>query len=125
MGRIFDTLVVGKRRFYTLFDTGAKHSFVSREAARAGKRTEVRGRILVAIGGRRHRIAQVCVIEGTLRKKPVFLQAFVLPEIGDDADGRAIDVIFGVRAMQDFGIRLDPAEECVDMGSYRSTFVEF
>lgn len=125
MGRIFDTLHVGKSRLYTLFDTGAKHSFVAGHSVAAAQVNDVRIPFKVKLGGQAHRVRKSCLLQGTLRKKPVFLNAFVLPEIGADADGRPIDVIFGADAMQDFGIRLSPEQECVDLAHYHCGFVEF
>ncbi|MBI3272202.1 MAG: hypothetical protein HYZ53_24630 [Planctomycetes bacterium] len=125
MGRVFDTLHVGKERLYTLFDSGAKHCFISEAAAGCGSVTKLKGPLPVEIGGRRHRLGKLCSLEGTLRRKMVVITALVLPEIGSDAEGRPIDVIFGADAMQDFRIRLIPEEERVDLSHFSRTFVEF
>ncbi|MBI3272792.1 MAG: hypothetical protein HYZ53_27645 [Planctomycetes bacterium] len=125
MGRIFDSIHVGKERLYTLFDTGAKNSFISARAAAAGQVAELAGRQVAEIGGKRHRLRQGCFLEGTLRKRHVVVRAFVLPEIGVDGDGRPIDVIFGADDMQNYGIRLIPKEELLDLSHFQRSFVEF
>lgn len=125
MGRIFDLIHVGKSRLYTLFDSGAKNSFVSDRAAAAGGVVPLKQRHLAEIGGKRHRIRKACVIEGTLRKHPIVIRALVLAEIDVDSDGQAIDVIFGADDMQNYGIRLIPQEEQLDLSHFQRTFVEF
>ena len=125
MGRIFDLIHVGKTRLYTLFDSGAKNSFVSDQAASAGGVVALKQRHLAEIGGKRHRIRKACVLEGTLRKHPIVIRALVLPEIGLDSDGKAIDILFGADDMQLYGIRLVPKEEQLDLSQFQKSFVEF
>ncbi|MBI3271555.1 MAG: hypothetical protein HYZ53_21370 [Planctomycetes bacterium] len=125
MGRIFDSIHVGKERLYTLFDTGAKSSFVSDRATAAGGVFPLKQRYVVERGGKRHRIRSACVLEGTLKKHPLMIRALVLSEIGADADGRPIDILFGADDMQLYGIRLIPKEEQLDLSHFQRSFVEF
>jgi len=49
----------------------------------------------------------------------------VVDEIGTDEDGRAIEILFGALAMRQWGIRLIPDEEKLDLSHYPDEFVEF
>ena len=49
----------------------------------------------------------------------------VIDEIGEDDDGKSIDVLFGALAMQQWGIRPIPDEERLDMSHYPTELVEF
>jgi hypothetical protein len=51
--------------------------------------------------------------------------AMVVKEIGRDEDGKPIEILFGALAMQQWGIRLVPAEERLDLTHYPREFVEF
>ena len=51
--------------------------------------------------------------------------AYVINEIGHDEEGKAIDVLFGALAMQQWGIRLVPKEERLDLTHYPKEFVEY
>ena len=52
-------------------------------------------------------------------------QASVIDDIGQDEDGRLIEVLVGAIAMQLWGIRLDPQNECLDFSHFTTDFVEF
>ena len=124
MGRIFDQLRVNHHSLYVLFDSGSRNSYVRASAADVGTVAHFKHPFLTEIGGSKHRIRETCALQGTLRGKLVTLTAYVLPEIGDDGTGRAIDVIFGAHAMQDFGIRLIPESEEVDLTHYHRELYE-
>ncbi len=124
MGRIFDHFHIGRTSLYTLFDSGSRNSYVRESAARAGTITTFKHPFLTEIGGSRHRIRKTCALQGTIRGKSVTLTAYVLPGIGDDGTGRSIDILFGANAMQDFGIRLIPESEEVDLSHYHRELYE-
>jgi len=52
-------------------------------------------------------------------------RARVVDSIGNDEEGRPIDILFGALAMQEWGIRLVPEEERLDLTHYPREFVEF
>lgn len=62
-----------------------------------------------------------CKIEGL----PIEEFALVLDHIGNDDDGKKIEVLFGALAMQRWGINLNLVEEKLDMTNYPKEFVEF
>ena len=49
----------------------------------------------------------------------------VIDHIGKDDDGKQIEVLFGAFAMQQWGIRLIPELEKLDLSHYPTEFVEF
>ena len=49
----------------------------------------------------------------------------VIDSIGRDEDNKPIEVLFGALAMQQWGIRLIPETEDIDLSHYPSEFVEF
>jgi len=42
-----------------------------------------------------------------------------------DEDGKTIEILFGALAMQQWGIRLIPEQEKLDLSHYPEKFVEF
>ena len=56
---------------------------------------------------------------------PISTHALVVDEIGNDEDGKPIEVLFGALAMQLWGIRPVPDEERLDLSHYPEEFVEF
>jgi len=77
------------------------------------------------LGGKIHEVTQecrlICLVEGL----PVRTLARVLEEIGEDEDGRRIEILLGALAMQEWGIRPIPDEERLDMTHYPREFVEY
>ena len=51
--------------------------------------------------------------------------ALVITNIGKDEDGNPIEILFGALAMQQWGIKLNPSEEKLDLSNYPEEFVEF
>jgi len=46
-------------------------------------------------------------------------------QLGDDENGTPIEILFGALAMQQWGIRLIPEQEKLDLSHYPEEFVEF
>lgn len=49
----------------------------------------------------------------------------VIDRIGTDEEGKPIEILFGALAMQQWGIRLVPETETLDLSHYPSEFLEF
>jgi hypothetical protein len=49
----------------------------------------------------------------------------VIDNIGNDEDGVPIEILVGALAMQQWGIRLVPEEEKLDLTHYPKEFLEF
>ena len=124
MGRIFDLLKVGSERLYAIFDTGSRNSVIRQAAASSGHLVSLDRPFRTALGGHKHSARKMCVLQGSVRGKAVTVSAYVLPDIGDDGGGRPIDLLFGANAMQDFGIRLDPEREELDLSHYHRELIE-
>ena len=125
MGRIFGTIQVNGKRCRTLFDSGARNTYVSPEVAEGLPRSHLAVPRHTGLGGRVRIAAEICVLAGALEGKQIEMDAYVLDEIGSDDDGRAIDILLGALAMQKWGIRLIPEEERLDLSHYPEEFTEF
>ena len=125
MGRIFGIIQVDGKHCRTLFDSGAKNTYVAAGVAEGLSRTHLAVPRPAGIGGKVRLAAEICCLVGTLEGKPIEVDAYVLDEIGRDEDGRPIDILFGALAMQKWGIRLVPEEERLDLSRYPEDFTEF
>ena len=68
---------------------------------------------------------EVCLLVASVEGHPLEFQASVIDTIGQDEDGREIDVLFGALAMQLWGIRLDLPNERLDFSHFAHDFLEF
>lgn len=124
MGRVFDETKVNGHTWWTLFDSGANNSYLT--AARSLKPKPLPKPFTARVGGRSQKIKDVCNVMGTVRGKPVVVQAFVIPRLGRDAaSGKAVEFLFGALAMQQWGIELNLKKEKLDLRHYSRAFVEF
>jgi len=125
MGRITHEIEVGGRRFWAMFDTGSKNTYVLPAVADAtGSRTPVRPRG-VALGGRAHSLTEGCYLQAMIDGHSVDGDAHLIDALGHDDDGRPIDVLVGALLMQKWCIRLVPDEERLDFTHYPRVFQEF
>jgi hypothetical protein len=125
MGRIRTDLDVNGRPCWTLFDSGARDSYIRREAADGLPTLTLSKPRHSRLGGSVHEIREACLIPAKLDGHDLEFQAGVLDEIGQDEDGREIDILFAAVAMQLWGIRLDLQNERVDLSHFAREFVEF
>ncbi len=125
MGRTFAFLEANGQRFWTLFDTGARNTYVTEKVAQNFLTLALTRPEKTRLGGRTREVTSQCVMVANLEGHEVRALARVLPKIGDDERGRPIEVIFGALAMREWGLRPIPEEERVDLTYYSDTFVEF
>ena len=125
MGRIRQEIEIDGRRCWTLFDFGARQSYIRQQAADDLELTELRQSRRAMLGGSSHEIRHACLIRAEVEGRPLEFQAAVIDEIGQDEDGREIDILFGALAMQLWGIGLDPQNERLDFSHYSRDFLEF
>jgi len=125
MGRIRANVAVDGRNYWTLFDTGARNTYVVQALASQLPTFELEKPEPVSLGGKAHKVMKecrlVCLVEGL----PVRTHARVLEEIGRDEEGKRIEILIGALAMQEWGIRPIPDEERIDMTHYPKEFIEF
>jgi len=125
MGRVRAEVVVNGRDCWTLFDTGARNTYVVQDLTPVLPTFELERVEPVSLGGKLHKVTRecrlICLIEGL----PVRTLARVLEEIGEDEEGRRIEILLGALTMQEWGIRPIPDEERLDMTHYPREFVEY
>lgn len=56
---------------------------------------------------------------------PVSTLAMMIDDVGEDDEGKPIDILFGALAMKNWGIRVVPDEERLDLTHYPKEFVEY
>ena len=125
MGRIRQIMKVGGRDCWTLFDTGARNSYVVPEVASALTTSRLKHPFRSAIGGAVRETNQTVLLEGDVEGRRMSTHAMVIDEIGNDEKGTRIEVLFGALAMQQWGIRPIPDEKKLDLSRYPEKFLEF
>ncbi len=125
MGRIYNNINIHGRDSRTLFDSGARNTYVTSDVAKMLMTDEPDEPIRSALGGSVREITQTAVLNGKLEGHQISTHALVVDRIGNDDNGNPIDILFGALAMQQWGIRLIPEHEKLDMTHYPDEFVEF
>jgi hypothetical protein len=125
MGRIRQKIRVDGRDAWTLFDSGARNTYVVPEVAARLATTELPQPTRTKLGGETKMSTVAAVLVGEIEGKAFHTEAMVIDQIGTDEDGNAIEILFGALAMQQWGIRLVPETESLDLSHYPSEFVEF
>ncbi len=125
MGRVRQTINVNGRKCWTLFDTGARNTYVVPSVAQNLKTSPTRSTIRTALGGEVKETNTATVLEAEIEGHPISTHALVIDDIGRDEDGKPIEILFGALAMQQWGIRPVPDEDRLDLSHYPEEFVEF
>ena len=125
MGRIRQLIAVDGRKCWTLFDSGARNTYIVPEVAAGLSTTTLPRPTYTKLGGETKVSSQASVLTGEVQGKPFHTEAMVIDRIGVDEEGKEIEILFGALAMQQWGIRLVPAEEKLDLSHYPEEFVEF
>lgn len=125
MGRIKQYIEIGEKKVWALFDTGARNTYISQELSFGLPTSEFHVSNPILLGGRTHNIKKACLLDCKIKGYHVNTNAFVLDEIGQDEDGKKIDVLIGALVMQQWGIIPVPEKEDIDMSHYPKEFVEF
>ena len=125
MGRICQMIRVNGRDAWTLFDSGARNTYVVPEVAALLATTELPRPTRSRLGGETKISTAAAVLVGEIEGKAFHTEAMVIDRIGTDEEGNAIEILFGALAMQQWGIRLVPETETLDLSHYPSEFLEF
>ena len=125
MGRIRQAIHVDGRTCWTLFDTGARNTYVVPSVAELLTPSPMSGTFRTALGGAVRETNTSVVLEAEIEGHRIATHAWVIDEIGKDEDGAPIEILFGALAMQQWGIRPIPDEERLDLSHYPDEFVEF
>ena len=125
MGRIRQTIDVDGRKCWTLFDTGARNTYVVPSVAQVLKTSRTPRTMRTALGGEVKETNTAALLEAEILGHAISTHALVIETIGNDEDGTPIEILFGALAMQQWGIRPIPDEERLDLSHYPEEFVEF
>lgn len=125
MGRIREHIKVNGRQCWTMFDTGARNTYVVPEVASLLVTAPLGKTFKSAIGGKVQKTKQMALLVAQVQGHKISTNAMVVDEIGKDEDDKPIEILFGALAMQQWGIRPVPDQETLDMTHYPTTFVEF
>jgi len=125
MGRIRKNIEVSGKQFWTLFDTGLRNTYVVNTVAEGFNISQISKSRKVSLGDKEHLLNKVFLLQAKVEGYPVEMDSYILDDIGSDENGKKIDILFGVLAMQKWGIRPLPDEERLDMTHYSKEFVEF
>lgn len=125
MGRIRQMIKVNGRDCWTLFDTGARNTYITPDVASLLATSRTRQPFRSAIGGTVKEATETAILEAEVEGRRISTHAMVIDEIGNDEDGTPIDILFGALAMQQWGIRPIPDEEKLDLTRYPKEFLEF
>lgn len=125
MGRIREDIDVMGRKYWTLFDTGSRNTYVIKDLAVNLPTFDLPEPNPVLLGGKVHKVVRYCNLVCKVEGYNVLAHARVLDEIGTDEDGKKIEVLIGALTMQEWGIVPIPEKETLDMSRYPKEFVEF
>jgi len=125
MGRIRQTIKVDGQECWTLFDTGARNTYVIPSVAKVLSTTAMPRAFRTALGGEVRETKTSAILEAEIEGHLIATHALVIDEIGRDENGKPIEILFGALAMQQWGIRPVPDEERLDLSHYTDEFVEF
>jgi hypothetical protein len=125
MGRIREYIKVNGKKCWTLFDSGARNTYVVPEVARLLVTKKLRKLFQTALGGGIKKTSKAAILDADVQGHKIVTNAMVIDEIGHEEEGRAIHVLFGALAMRQWGIRLVPKEERLDLSHFPKVFVEY
>jgi hypothetical protein len=125
MGRIRQMIAVDGRKCWTLFDSGARNTCVTPSVAELLQTSPTPRVIHSALGGGIKETSTAAVLNANIEGHPISTYALVVDNIGRDEEGNPIEILFGALAMQQWGIKLNPPEEKLDLTNYPDEFVEF
>ena len=116
---------VNGRECWTLFDTGARNTYVVQSVSSLLTTSKVKRPFRTALGGHMKETTETALLEAEIEGRRISTHAMVIDEIGNDENGTPIEILLGALAMQQWGIRLIPEQEKLDLSHYPEEFVEF
>lgn len=125
MGRIRQMITVQGRKVWTLFDSGSRNTYLTPDVAALLATPRLHRPTYTRLGGETKVSSQAAVLVGEIEGKLFHTEAMVIDRIGDDEEEKAIEILFGALAMQQWGIRLIPEQEKLDLFHYPTEFTEF
>jgi hypothetical protein len=125
VGSIREMIKVNGWEFWTLFDSGSRNTYVVPEVAAMLTTSRFEVPFRSALGGEIKESTATAILEAEIEGRRVSTHAMVIDSVGQDEDGTPIRILFGALAMQQWGIRLIPEQEKLDLSHYPEEFLEF
>ncbi len=125
MGRVRSFVTANGRRFWTLFDSGARYTYVVEDAAGHFHKQPLEHAFEVKLGGKTHKLREVMILQAKVEGKPISTRALVVDELGKDEKDTEIQILIGALTMQEWGIELNLEKERLDLTHYPKEFTEF
>ena len=104
MGRIRQMIKVDGRQFWTMFDTVARNTYIVPAVAQLLSTSKAPHPIRTALGGQVRQADTTALLQAEIEGHQISTHAMVLDQIGTDEEGKAIEILFGALAMQQWGI---------------------
>ncbi len=125
--RIYDEIRTNGKALYSLFDSGARNTYITREAAlKLGANSQkLRHVFKTGLGGKKRLVREYVGVEGTLHGLPLHVQAYIVDKLGADEAGRPLELLFGILAMEQWGVELDLQNKRLDLRYFTKEFAEF
>ena len=118
MSRIVRQIQVEGQTLNAMFDTGAVRSYVARGAQHSTGLIRRATPVTVGLGRRERRLEERCDFAATIEGLDFDITAYVIDESVDTEFGR-VDVIVGALTMEEWWIKLDPANNEIDLSMLR------
>jgi hypothetical protein len=125
MGSIRQNILVNGKEHWTLFDTGARNTYITPGVAEGLVISQRATPFRSQLGGGIKETTQTAILDADIDGNELSTHAMVINEIGKDEDGRDIEILFGALAMQQWGIRPVPETEELDLSHFTKEFLEF
>jgi len=125
MGRVREHIKVNGKKCWTLFDTLARNTYIVPSVASRLVTSRLPKTFRSALGGSIKKASEAAVLNADVQGCKISTLAMVIDQIGDDEDGKPIEILFGALAMQNWGIRPIPDEDKLDLSHYPKEFIEF
>jgi len=100
MGRIRQLIKVDGQECWTLFDTGARNTYVIPSVAKALRTEPTPRTIRMALGGGIKETNTEAHLHAEIQGHQISTYALVVENIGKDEEGKPIEILFGALAMQ-------------------------
>jgi hypothetical protein len=108
-----------------LFDTGARNTYIVPSVAARLVTSKLGKTFRSSLGGSVKHAREAAILNADVQGHKISTMAMVIDRIGEHEDGKPIEILFGALAMQNWGIRLVPDEERLDLSHYPKEFLEF
>jgi hypothetical protein len=125
MGRVREYIKVDGKKCWTLFDTGARNTYVVPAVASRLMTYKLPKEFKSSLGGGVKKTRTGAALNAEIQGCKISTMAMVIDDIGEDEDGKPIEILFGALAMQNWGIRPIPDKEKLDLSHYPKEFVEY